>query len=128
MIGPRAVIRTKDYKIAMKIRPRNGHTMTAATAGKDFKWAITADLKDIELTLFDLNADPDEHNNLAFDARYRPVLDALRTKLQNIVLGDGHVEVAWTKAGYDRVHHSNFASGADDGRLKVPAPVTASKR
>ena len=89
VIGPRAVIRSKDYKFAMKIRPRPGHTMTAATAGKEFKWALAADLDDIEPVLFDLQEDPAEVNNLAFDPRYRPVLEALRTKLQNIVLGDG---------------------------------------
>lgn len=120
VIGPRAVIRTKDYKFAMKIRPRPGHTMTPKTAGKDFKWAITADLQDIEPALFDLNADPDELNNLAFDQQYRPVLNALRSKLQNIVLGDGRVEVEWSKTGNDSAHHSNFAPGADDGRLEVP--------
>lgn len=122
VIGPRAVIRTKDYKFAMKIRGRTGHTMTTATAGKDFQWAITADLQDIEPTLFDLRSDPDEVHNVAFDQRYRPVLDALRAKLQDIVLGDGRVEIAWTKTGKNLpVHHSNFAPGADDGHLEVPS-------
>lgn len=121
VIGPRAVIRTKDYKFAMKIRGRTGHTMAEKVVGKDFKWAINADLKDIEPTLFDLTVDPDEVNNLAFDPRYRPVLDALRTKLQDIVLGDGRVEIAWTKKGKnDKAHLSNFAPGADDGRIVVP--------
>ncbi|EMI16473.1 sulfatase family protein [Rhodopirellula maiorica SM1] len=122
VIGPRAVIRTQDYKFAMKIRPRAGHTMTATTAGKDIKWALTADLKDIEPTLFDLRNDPDEINNVAFDPRYRTVLDALRAKLQNIVLGDGRIEIAWTKTGTNLpVHQSNFAEGANDGLLNVPA-------
>ena len=121
VIGPRAVIRTKDYKFAMKIRSRSGHTMTAATAGKDFMWAVTADLKAIEPTLFDLRSDPDEVDNVAFDPKYRPVLDVLRCKLQDIVLGDGRVEVAWTKAGGDKVHLSNYAPGADDGRIDLPA-------
>ncbi|TWU38214.1 sulfatase-like hydrolase/transferase [Novipirellula artificiosorum] len=123
VIGPRAVIRTKDYKFAMKIRPRTGHTMTTATAGKDFKWAITAELKDIEPTLFDLSKDPGEVNNVAFDERYRPVLDVLRTKLQDIVLGDGRVEVAWTKQGRDTAHLSNYASGANDGRIELPETI-----
>ncbi len=121
VIGPRAVIRTKDYKFAMKIRGRSGHTMTKQVVGKDFKWAINAELKDIEPSLFDLVNDPDEVKNLAFDPRYGPVLDALRTKLQNIVLGDGRVEIAWAKQGKnEKAHHSNFAPGADDGQLKVP--------
>ena len=67
---------------------------TAATAGKNFKWALTAELKDIEPTLFDLRRDPNEVRNVAFDDRYRPVVDALRTKLQDIVLGDGRIEIA----------------------------------
>ena len=125
VIGPRAVIRTKDYKFAMKTRPRSGHTMTKATAGQDIRWAITADLKEIEPTLFDLRDDPAEQHNLAFDPRYRPVLDVLRDKLQDIVLGDGRTEIAWTKAGNDPAHYSDFAIGADDGSLQVPAPLAA---
>ena len=120
VIGPRAVIRTKDYKFAMKIRPRPGHTMTEKFVGKDFKWAVTAELSDIEPTLFDLRSDPDEIHNLAFEDRYRPVLDALRAKLQDIVLGDGRVEIAWTKQGGETSHISNYAPGADDGRIEVP--------
>lgn len=120
VIGPRAVIRTKDYKFAMKIRPRSSHVMTRANAGKDTKWAMTASLAEIEPTLFDLQSDPDEIHNVAFDDRYRPVLDALRVKLQNIVLGDDRVEVAWTKEGGDVVHISDFAKGADDGRIDLP--------
>jgi arylsulfatase A-like enzyme len=121
VIGPRAVIRTKDYKFAMKIRPRAGHNMTEATAGKDFKWAITADLKAIEPTLFNLRTDPNEVNNVAYDSSYRLVLDALRAKLQDIVLGDGRVEIAWTnKEAKLHVHQSNFAVGSNDGILNVP--------
>jgi arylsulfatase A-like enzyme len=125
VIGPRAVIRTKDYKFAMKIRPRPGHTMTNKFVGKDFKWAITANLKDIEPTLFDLRSDPEEIHNVAFEPRYRPVLDVLRTKLQNIVLGDGRVEIAWTKQGGDKAYFSNDVPGADDGRIDVPEISTA---
>lgn len=130
VIGPRAVIRTKDYKFAMKVRARAGHYMSPAMAGKDIKWAINADLKDIEPTLYDRRKDPGEVNNLAFDGRYRPVLKALRSKLQNIVLGNGRVEVVWTKTGNDKSHLSSFALGSDDGRLKVPVPLakTAAKK
>ena len=96
--------------------------MTKAVVGKDFKWALTADLKDIEPALFDLKADPDELNNLAFDRRYGEVLKALRTKLQNVVLGDGRVEIAWTKTDTNLPSYkSNFAPDADDGLLEVPA-------
>lgn len=120
VIGPCALIRTKDYKFFMKVRPQNGNAVTAASAGKNPQWALTAELKDVGPMLFDLRVDPEETNNLSFDPYYRPVLDALRTKLQNIVLGDGRVEVAWSKAGGDRVFESNFSPGADDGKLTLP--------
>ena len=120
VIGPRAVIRTKDYKFAMRVRPRKGNAVLPATAGKDIKWAIHMDLKDIEPTLFDPRVDAGELHNVALDPYYRPVVDALRAKLQHIVLGDGRVEIAWTKTGGAAVHSSNFAPGADDGRLDLP--------
>ena len=127
--GPRAVIRTKDHKFAMRIRPYNGNAIQRATAGKDVDWAIKADLKDIEPVLFDLRVDPAEIHNVAYDPYYRPVLDALRKKLQDIVLGDGRVEIAWTKTGGEKAEISNFSQGADDGRLKLPVvePKTQSR-
>ncbi|HBE67520.1 MAG TPA: hypothetical protein DDW52_05155, partial [Planctomycetaceae bacterium] len=119
--GPRALIRTKDFKFAMKIRPRDKPGINAANAGEDFRWAMNAELKDIEPTLFDLRSDPSEIQNLAFDPQYRTVLDVLRTKLQNIVLGDGRIEVAWEKTPTKNpVHYSNFACGSNDGVLVVP--------
>ncbi|MEM6470670.1 MAG: sulfatase-like hydrolase/transferase [Planctomycetota bacterium] len=121
VIGPRAVIRTRDFKFAMKIRPRAGHTMTNNVVGEDFKWAVKADLEEIEPTLFDLRIDPKELRNVAFDKRYRPVLDALRGKLQDVVLGDGRVEIAWTKQDANLpAHTSEFAEGADDGIIELP--------
>ena len=84
--------------------------MTAATAGKDIDWAMKADLKDIEPMLFDLRTDPQEIHNVAFEQRYQPVVDALRTKLQNIVLGDGRVEIAWTKTGGEQGRDQQFRS------------------
>ncbi len=117
VIGPRALIRTEDYKFAMKVKPGN-------KPGKEMDWALSASLEDIEPTLFDLRIDPAEKVNLAFDPTYRPILDALREKLQNIVLGDGRVEVAWTREGGDTVYTGNFAPGADDGEIEVPARIT----
>ena len=119
--GPRAVIRTKRFKFSMRSRPRKGHTITNSSVGKDFKWAIRANLESIEPVLYDLKADPNELKNLAFDPRYRKVLKTLRIKLQNIVLGDGRVEIAWTKKGKRLpAYQSNFAPNADDGILEVP--------
>ncbi|TWT80780.1 Choline-sulfatase [Planctomycetes bacterium CA13] len=111
--GPRAVIRTRDYKFSMKVRPSN-------KPGKEMDWALQANLKDIEPVFFDLRSDPSERNNLAFDPYYINVINAMRTKLQSIVLGDGRVEVPWSKAGGDPVFVSNFAPGADDGILELP--------
>lgn len=119
--GPRAVIRTQDYKFSMKIRPFKGNSVKKETAGKDIDWAIKADLKEIEPMLYDLRADKNEINSVAFDPYYRPVLDALRSKLQDIVLGDNRVEIAWDKrGGAEATAISNFAPGADDGKIVVP--------
>jgi arylsulfatase A-like enzyme len=120
VVGPRAVIRTKDYKFAMRVRPQKGFAVTPASAGKKLDWAMKAALDAIEPALFDLRVDAEELHNVALDPHYRPVLDALRAKLQSIVLGDGRVEVAWTKEGGNKAEISNFAPGADDGRLKLP--------
>jgi len=111
---PLAVIRTKDYKFAMKVRPKG-------LDGKKMDWALTAEFEAIEPLFFDLRRDPGEVKNLAHDPYYRPVIDVLRKKLQDIVLGDGRVECAWTREGGEPVFVSNFAPGADDGRLELPA-------
>jgi hypothetical protein len=121
------VIRTKDYKFAMRVRPQSGAAFTEATAGKNMEWAMKAELKDLEPTLFDLRTDRGETNNVAFEPRYRPVLDSLRTKLQNIVLGDARIEVAWTKEVGDEVHRSDFSPGADDGVLALPELTAETK-
>ena len=115
VIGPMAVMRTQDYKFAMKIRP--GHN----PGSKNIDWAMKASLEEVEPMLFDLRADPKEVNNLAYDKRYRPIVDAMREKLQNVVLGDGRIEVKWDNKGLAKAQVvSNFAPGADDGKLKLP--------
>ncbi|MDF1737875.1 MAG: sulfatase-like hydrolase/transferase [Verrucomicrobiales bacterium] len=121
VIGPRGVIRTREWKFAMKLKPRYN-------PGKDMDWAIGASLEEVEPTLFDLRSDPLELKNLAFDSRHRPVVDALREKLQNILLGDGRVEVAWTREGGDEVFTGNFAPGADDGKITVPEPLKSAPK
>ncbi|MEM7699139.1 MAG: sulfatase-like hydrolase/transferase [Verrucomicrobiota bacterium] len=116
VIGPRGVIRTKRWKFAMKLKPRY-------QPGAEMTWALGASLEEVEPTLFDLEADPLERNNLAFDSSYAEVVATLRKKLQNILLGDGRIEVAWTRGGNDEVFTSGFALGADDGALTVPEPL-----
>lgn len=112
--GARATIRTKDYMFSLKPRPNGKH-------GKDFKWALNASYKDLEPLLYDQTSDPDELKNLAFDPKYQPIAEALKTKLLDIVLGDGRIEVEWQKQGDGtQVFTSNFASGADDKILQLP--------
>ncbi|MEM1107375.1 MAG: sulfatase-like hydrolase/transferase [Planctomycetota bacterium] len=106
--GPRATIRTEQYMFSVKSRPNNKH-------GGDFKWALKADYADLQPVLYDVKADPDELNNLAHDPAYREVAEALKTKLLNIVLGDGRIEVDWgMKGDGKKFYRSNFARGADD--------------
>lgn len=118
VIGPRGVIRTKDFAFSMKIRDLK-------RAPQAMDWAVTADDADVEPMLFDLRADPEQIRNLAFEPHYRRVVDLLREKLQNILLGDGRVEVEWTAAGNDTARLGTFASGADDKRLVIPAEALA---
>lgn len=113
VIGPRAVIRTADYKFSMRIRPKG-------IDGKNINWAIKTPFEEVEPMFFDLRADPGEVRNLAHEDYYRSVIDALRKKLQDIVLGDGRVECKWDAAGNTTVVTSNFAPGADDGKLALP--------
>ncbi|MGL6315694.1 sulfatase-like hydrolase/transferase [Vibrio sp. WXL103] len=113
--GPTAVIRTHDYKFAMKIRP--GHRPN----NENIEWALTAGFEEIQPMLFDLRVDPKEVNNVAHDPHYRPVVDAMREKIQNIVLGNGRVEVKWGKWGEQgEVVVSDFAAGSDDKKIDVP--------
>ncbi|MFD2255466.1 sulfatase-like hydrolase/transferase [Luteolibacter algae] len=113
VIGPRAVIRTKEYKFSMRIRP-------GRIDGKKIDWAIKAPLEEVEPMFFDLRSDPEEIHNLASESHYRPVIDVLRKKLQDIVLGDGRVECKWDAKGDTTVVTSNFAPGADDGKISLP--------
>lgn len=117
VIGPRAVIRTREFTFAMRIRPRLSNEVTPQTVGKDIRWAVDAPFEAVEPVLFDLRVDPRQRKNLAFEPAYRPVVDTLRKKLQDIVLGDRRVEVAWGAAPPKPVAVSTFAPGADDGIL-----------
>ena len=111
--GPRAYIRTKDYVFSMQTRPNKKH-------GGDMKWALTADFKEIDPALYHMPADPGEKNNLAFNPENRAIVEKMKEKLANIVLGDGRVEVNWgTKADGEEIFQSNFAPCAHDGQLKL---------
>ncbi|MEM0964609.1 MAG: sulfatase-like hydrolase/transferase [Verrucomicrobiota bacterium] len=112
--GPRATIRTQDYMFSIKSRPRN------RMGGENMNWAMNATYKQLEPVLYDLQRDPEELNNVAFDSRYRRIAEAMREKLLDIVIGDGRVEVDWKQDGSGtEIVRSNFAPGADDKELSL---------
>ncbi|QDT69958.1 Choline-sulfatase [Planctomycetes bacterium MalM25] len=115
--GPRACIRTKDYLFSMKVKPKR-------VPIKDMKWALDATMKQVEPLLYDLRVDPGETNNVAFDKRYKSVAWTLRSKLQDVVLGDDRIEIDWSAGFMGKAERSRFALGADDKRLMVPQVET----
>ncbi|MDZ8117563.1 sulfatase-like hydrolase/transferase [Pontiella agarivorans] len=112
--GPRATMRTKQYMFSIKSRPKN------RMGGKDMKWAMKASYKELEPVLYDLNRDPDELNNLAFNPEYQGIAMKMKEKLLNIVIGDNRVEVNWNSNGDGtEIFRSNFAPDADDRKLNL---------
>lgn len=111
--GPRATIRTKHFMFSMKIKD-------SMKPGQDMGWALDKDLVEVEPLLYDREEDPGENVNLALKDRYRPIADAMRKKLQDIVLGDGRVEVDWGKGSTGQAFTTSFARGADDKKLELP--------
>ncbi|WP_448248922.1 sulfatase-like hydrolase/transferase [Thalassotalea agariperforans] len=115
IIGDRVYLRSEDYGFSMKIRPKNDKPGISHQPGEDIMWAVNASDKDVELALYDMNCDPNERNNVAYDPAYKEIVQLLRVKAQNIFLGDGRLEVNWKKPNDD--HFSNFAAGAHDRKL-----------
>ncbi|MEM6757063.1 MAG: sulfatase-like hydrolase/transferase [Planctomycetota bacterium] len=115
--GPRATIRTKDYLFTMKVNPTR-------QAGDDMAWPLDKPLDAIEPMLFDLQADPGEVNNVAFDPAYAEVVAAMRNKLEDIVIRDGRLEVDWRKGLTGEVFRLEGIAplyGGDDKKLNVPS-------
>lgn len=82
-------------------------------------WALTATYKELDPALYDMNKDPREINNVAFDKKYAKIVKEMKEKLINIVLGDNRIEVGWgKKANGTEVYRSNFAPGVHDYKLK----------
>ncbi|NVK23940.1 MAG: sulfatase-like hydrolase/transferase [Gammaproteobacteria bacterium] len=116
IIGDRAYLRTARFGFSMKVRPFNGKPGETHEAGENILWAINVSDKDVELALYDMQCDPNERNNVGYDTKYKEIVTALRTKAQNIFLGDNRLEVNWKK---DNISHvSNFAEGAHNRKLE----------
>ncbi|MEM6312924.1 MAG: sulfatase, partial [Planctomycetota bacterium] len=94
--GPRAYLHTDRFRFSMRTRPFDGNP-PADMIGRDIDWALTAPVEDVDLALYDFAVDPLERDNVADDPAYRALAAFLRDKLGRIVLGDGRVEVDWSK-------------------------------
>ncbi|MER2493783.1 sulfatase-like hydrolase/transferase [Catenovulum sediminis] len=116
VMGPRAYLRSKNFAFSMRVRPTNKRPGKGFKPGDNIQWAINATEEQVEMALFDLRCDVNERNNVAYDKSYREVAQFFRTKLSNIVLGDGRVEVDWEKT--NEYYISNFAKGAHDRKLE----------
>ncbi|WP_109831720.1 sulfatase-like hydrolase/transferase [Reichenbachiella versicolor] len=118
--GPRAYMRTKDFAFSMRTRKSNAKPKEGKL-NVDIKWALQADLKNVELALYDLRVDALEQNNVAYDPNYKELAGWFRDKLGKIVLGDGRVECDWKKPNsYDI---STFAKGAHDRKADIPKSI-----
>ena len=122
--GHRAYLRTKDFAFSMRTRDRR--TVAAAPFLNDnITWALTADPLLIDMALYDLRNDPLERRNVAYTVEYLKLAEWFRAKLGRIVLGDGRVEMDWTTG--NSYNLSNFAAGADDKKIEIPAELIPPK-
>ncbi|AMJ85715.1 sulfatase-like hydrolase/transferase [Alteromonas sp. Mac1] len=115
IIGDRAYLRTKRFGFSMKVRPKLGKPGETHAPGEDIHWALNAKAEDVEMALYDLACDPHERQNVAYHKDYADIVAVLRTKTQNIFLGDKRLEIDWQKENVS--FESHFASGAHDYRL-----------
>ena len=115
--GPRAYMCTDRFRFSMRSRPFPG-LINEKNMGQNVDWALKAPVEKVDLALYDLRHDPLERNNVADHADYRELARWFRSKLGNIVLGDGRVECDWTQA--NRYVISDFAQGADDKKISIP--------
>ncbi|MCM2679966.1 sulfatase-like hydrolase/transferase [Echinimonas agarilytica] len=115
--GPRAYLHTDRFRFSMRTRPFN-NWVNESQLGKDLHWPLSAPVEDVEMTLYDLEKDPGERDNVAYREDYAALANWFRHKLGNIVMGDGRVEVDWSKA--NSYHVSNFSAGADDKKADIP--------
>ena len=116
--GPRAYLHTDRFRFSMRTRPFS-NLVRADQMGKNLKWALNAAPEKVEMALYDLDSDPLERDNLAYQEGYEELAAWFRDKLGNIVLGDGRIECDWSQENaYVR---GDFALGADDKKASIPA-------
>lgn len=123
--GDRAYIRCKDFSFAMRVRPFWTKPGEGYEPGANIRWGLDAPAADIDMALYDLRVDPKEQANVAYSDEYKELAAFFRTKLGNIVLGDGRVECDWRKENKYQV--SNFAPGAHDRKLNIPESIIPTK-
>ncbi len=117
--GARAHLRSRGFSFAMRSRPYATKPGQGYAPGERERWGLDAPRDEVEMALYDLRVDPDERVNVADDPRYVPLADFFRDKLGRIVLGDGRLEVDWSKQ--NDYHVGRFAPGAHDRVLEFPA-------
>ena len=115
--GPRAYLHSDRFRFSMRSRPFS--SVNPENMGRNVEWALKAPVEKVDLALYDLKHDPLEMNNVANDPEYRELADWFRKKLGNIILGDGRIECDWSQANSYKL--SEFAKGADDKKLDIPA-------
>ncbi|MGY6649692.1 sulfatase-like hydrolase/transferase [Wenyingzhuangia sp. IMCC45574] len=121
VIGPRAYLRTKDFAFSMRTREKNQKASNKLPPNKNVMWGLEAPRNKVEMALYDLRVDPKERNNVANEKEYVALADWFRTKLGNIVLGDGRIESNWQqKNDYNR---TTFALGSDDKKANIPKKI-----
>ena len=115
--GHRAYLRSEDFAFSMRTRPKRT-VAKAPLLNDNITWALETDAINVDMALYDLRTDPLERHNVAYTVEYIELAQWFRSKLGNIVLGDGRVEMDWETS--NSFNLSNFASGADDKRLEIP--------
>lgn len=89
----------------------------------DMDWPLDKALNQVEPIPYDLAADPEETRNLALDLRYREVAQAMRHKLEDILIRDGRIEVDWSHGLQGKVYRIDagpLQHGRDDKKLALP--------
>ncbi len=119
--GPRAYIRSDEFAFSMRVRDKNNQPSASYPPNNNIMWALNTSREYAEMALYDLRVDAKERTNLAYTDEYIALADWFRTKLGNIALGDGRVEVIWSEINTWDV--SNFAPGADDKILDIPPEI-----